>query len=53
MVPIVMGATIDEYKAVAPPNSFIHVDQFESPAELAQYLRWLNANDEYYNEYFR
>ena len=28
MLPIVMGAPISDYKAVAPPNSFIHVDSF-------------------------
>ncbi|CAH8562002.1 unnamed protein product [Schistosoma turkestanicum] len=47
-----MGASIEEYQRVAPPYSFIHVDQFESPAQLADYLKYLDNNDTAYNEYF-
>ncbi|RTG80916.1 uncharacterized protein DC041_0004569 [Schistosoma bovis] len=47
-----MGASIEEYERVAPPYSFIHVDQFESPAKLADYLKYLDKNDTAYNEYF-
>ncbi|KAK4475153.1 hypothetical protein MN116_002237 [Schistosoma mekongi] len=52
MLPIVMGASIEEYERIAPPYSFIHVDQFKSPYELAQYLNYLDKNDTAYNEYF-
>ncbi|CAH8625187.1 unnamed protein product [Schistosoma guineensis] len=52
ILPIVMGASIEEYERVAPPYSFIHVDQFESPAKLADYLKYLDKNDTAYNEYF-
>ncbi|TNN12303.1 Glycoprotein 3-alpha-L-fucosyltransferase A [Schistosoma japonicum] len=52
ILPIVMGASIEEYERVAPPYSFIHVDQFESPAKLAEYLKYLDNNDTAYNEYF-
>nr|CAH8828897.1 unnamed protein product [Trichobilharzia regenti] len=52
LLPIVMGASIEEYERVAPPYSFIHVDQFESPAKLAEYLHYLDKNDTAYNEYF-
>ncbi|CAH8873143.1 unnamed protein product [Trichobilharzia szidati] len=52
VIPIVMGASIEEYKMIAPPYSFIHVDEFESPAKLAEYLYYLNRNDTAYNEYF-
>ena len=48
-----MGARREDYEAVAPTNSFIHVDDFESPQSLAEYLRRLDANDTLYNEYFR
>ena len=48
-----MGARREDYEAVAPPHSFIHVDDFESPQSLAEYLRRLDANDTLYNEYFR
>ena len=33
-----MGAPKKDYQAIAPPNSFIHVDDFESPRHLADYL---------------
>ncbi|VDN16640.1 unnamed protein product [Dibothriocephalus latus] len=52
MLPVVMGASREVYCAVAPPNSFIHVDDFSSPAELADYLNWLDKNDDAYASYF-
>ncbi|KAL7056990.1 hypothetical protein AAHC03_019044 [Spirometra sp. Aus1] len=52
MLPVVMGASRDEYCAIAPPNSFIHVDDFASPAALAKYLNWLDRNDTAYASYF-
>lgn len=52
IVPIVMGPSIEDYQAVAPPGSFIHVDQFSSARELARFLLRLDANDELYQEYF-
>ena len=48
-----MGAHPNDYKKVAPPNSFIHVDEFNSPRQLAEYMHILDNNDELYNEYFR
>ena len=48
-----MGAHPDDYKRVAPPNSFIHVDEFNSPRQLAEYMHILDNNDDLYNEYFR
>lgn len=53
ILPIVMGPPRKEYEKYAPLQSFIHVDDFESEAELAQYLLMLNRNDELYNEYFQ
>ena len=44
VLPIVMGARKEEYEAVAPYNSFIHVDQFKSPKELATYLLELDQS---------
>ncbi|VDN39706.1 unnamed protein product [Dibothriocephalus latus] len=52
MIPVVMGAPRDDYCTLAPPNSFIHVDDFSSPAELADYLNWLDRNDTAYASYF-
>ncbi|XP_076471462.1 glycoprotein 3-alpha-L-fucosyltransferase A-like [Babylonia areolata] len=52
VIPIVMGAAPEDYRRAAPPHSFIHVDDFESPKELAEYLQKLDADDNLYNEYF-
>ncbi|XP_074600068.1 glycoprotein 3-alpha-L-fucosyltransferase A-like [Brevipalpus obovatus] len=52
VLPIVMGAQKSDYERSAPPNSFIHVDDFKSPKELANYLKTLDANDSLYNKYF-
>ena len=52
IIPIVMGASVEDYEAVAPHGSFIHVDQFDSPKELAAYLHELSVNDAMYNQYF-
>ncbi|XP_034402554.1 alpha-(1,3)-fucosyltransferase 7 [Cyclopterus lumpus] len=51
-VPVVLGPPLDNYKAVAPPNSFIHVDEFASVKELGKYLQELARDKEHYNEYF-
>ena len=48
-----MGASKSSYTKVAPPNSFIHVDDFVSPYHLADYLKVLDADDGLYNEYFK
>lgn len=53
VLPIVMGARLEDYEAVAPYKSFIHVDQFESPKELAEYLHELDRDELRYNEYFK
>ncbi|KAL5019318.1 hypothetical protein ScPMuIL_005040 [Solemya velum] len=53
VIPIVMGAAPEDYRRVAPsPHSYIHVDEFESPKALAEYLHKLDKNDDLYNEYF-
>lgn len=53
VVPVVMGARIEDYALSAPPGSYIHVDDFSSPRDLAEYLKLLDSNDTLYNEYFR
>lgn len=47
-----MGAHPDDYKKVAPYHSYIHVEDFTSPKELAKYLHLLDKNDDMYNSYF-
>lgn len=48
-----MGARPEDYEVAAPYNSYIHVDEFESPKELAEYLHRLDKYDELYNSYFK
>ncbi|XP_021363142.1 glycoprotein 3-alpha-L-fucosyltransferase A-like [Mizuhopecten yessoensis] len=53
VIPIVLGAPKATYQSILPSGSFIHVEDFRSPEELAQYLHKLDKNDTLYNEYFR
>ena len=48
-----MGARPEDYANVAPHNSYIHVDQFKGPEELAEYLHELDKDDVKYNQYFQ
>ncbi|XP_066569369.1 alpha-(1,3)-fucosyltransferase 7-like [Amia ocellicauda] len=52
-VPVVLGAPRSDYEAVAPPNSFIHVDDFPSARELAEFLRAVASNETRYQQYFQ
>lgn len=47
-----MGAPRVDYEKHAPEHSFIHVDDFDSPKELADYLHLLSQNETLYNQYF-
>lgn len=53
MVPIVMGPPESDYSRLVPPNSFIHVNDFSSPKDLAKYLNYLDENNSAYYSYFR
>lgn len=52
-VPIVLGAKKEQYERIAVPNSFIHVDDFETVEDLVEELRRLNKNDSDYNKYLQ
>ncbi|CAK9297255.1 unnamed protein product [Gordionus sp. m RMFG-2023] len=53
MVPIVFGAPKSDYLKVAPPHSFIHLDDFGGNVEaLAKYIIFLDSNDTEYAKYF-
>ncbi|VDN57722.1 unnamed protein product [Dracunculus medinensis] len=52
ILPVVMGASKEFYQKVAPPNSFIHVNDFTGPEELAMYLHKLDRNYALFNNYF-
>lgn len=53
ILPIVMGAPRKDYERLGPKRSFIHVEDFRSPKELAAYLHILDKNDTLYNSYFK
>ena len=51
-VPVVWGPSKEDVTRLAPTKSFIHYEDFDSPASLASYLMYLNKNDTAYREYF-
>ncbi|KAK9870704.1 hypothetical protein WA026_008276 [Henosepilachna vigintioctopunctata] len=53
VLPIVMGGRPEDYQRSAPEGSYIHVDEFNSPKELAQYLHRLDKDKDLYNSYFK
>ncbi|CAL8147838.1 unnamed protein product [Orchesella dallaii] len=50
LVPVVYGGA--NYTQIAPPNSFINVDNFKSTKELSKFLRNLDENPDEYKKYF-
>ena len=40
-----MGARPEDYERASPYKSYIHVDDFEGPKELAEFLKKLEEND--------
>ncbi|XP_066267526.1 alpha-(1,3)-fucosyltransferase 7-like [Branchiostoma lanceolatum] len=52
VIPVVLGAPKSDYERLVPPNSFIHVDDFETAEALANYLKYLDQNDDDYSRYF-
>ena len=48
-----MGARPEDYERASPEHSHIHVDDFEGPKELAEFLHKLDQDDDLYNEYFQ
>ncbi|KAG5272923.1 hypothetical protein AALO_G00170770 [Alosa alosa] len=51
-VPVVLGPPREQYEAVAPKDSFIHVDDFSSINELGEFLKNLTVDKERYATYF-
>ena len=52
-VPIVMGPPRSDYEKIAPVNSFIHVDDFDTPEMLTEYLLELDKDDTKYGRYLQ
>ncbi|XP_073336513.1 4-galactosyl-N-acetylglucosaminide 3-alpha-L-fucosyltransferase 9-like [Pagrus major] len=51
-IPVVLGPTRQSYEDHIPGDSFIHVDDFSTPKELAERLLYLDKNDSEYTGYF-
>ena len=51
LVPIVYGS--GNYQEIAPPHSYINSLDFDSPKDLADYLKYLMTNTTAYHEYFQ
>ncbi len=49
-VPVVIS--YPDIHHVAPPNSYINVQDFKSPRHLAEYLKYLDQNDKEYLQYY-
>ena len=51
LIPIIFGPALEDVLKVAPPNSFIHSEEFETAKELVKYIDYLDQNDTAYLEY--
>lgn len=52
LVPVIWGPSRQDVADVAPTHSYIHIEDFENPKDLVQYLNYLDQNDTAYKEYF-
>jgi hypothetical protein len=53
LVPIVMGARENDYARTAPKQSYIHVDMYKTPEDLAKHLNHLINKTEEYLKYLQ
>ena len=53
LLPIALGGfSIEDYEKSIPPHSYLHVDHFENPEQLMDYLVKLSGDEELYSSYF-
>jgi glycoprotein 3-alpha-L-fucosyltransferase len=50
-IPIVMGASQENYRKLLPPRSYLNIDDYAHPKDLATYIRYLNSTGKY-REYY-
>ena len=48
-LPVAFSAPLNHYEIIAPKNSFLHVSNFSSIENLANYMKYLDKNDKEYN----
>jgi len=51
ILPIVLGGA--NYSEIAPPKSYINVEDFTNPSQLSEYLQYLVKNHTAYEDYFQ
>ncbi|UEH20438.1 alpha-(1,3)fucosyltransferase [Elephant endotheliotropic herpesvirus 2] len=51
-VPVVLGPSRENYENYVPGDSFIHVNDYPSPVELAERLTAISKDDNLYRKYF-
>ncbi|ROT70659.1 Glycoprotein 3-alpha-L-fucosyltransferase A [Penaeus vannamei] len=44
-----MGGPAESYRKILPPNSFLHVDDFDTPKDLARHILALATDRQAYN----
>ncbi|XP_050683260.1 4-galactosyl-N-acetylglucosaminide 3-alpha-L-fucosyltransferase FUT6-like [Leptidea sinapis] len=52
-IPVIMGAPLRDCERLLPPNSFVHVDNFESPESLASYIMHISRSNDTLLEYHK
>ncbi|EFA08198.2 Glycoprotein 3-alpha-L-fucosyltransferase A-like Protein [Tribolium castaneum] len=50
-IPVVMGASVASYRKLLPPDSYLNVDDYARPKDLAQYILYLNQTGKYRKYY--
>lgn len=52
-IPVIMGPSVDNCKQLLPPNSFLHVDNYKTPQELAEHMLHISKDEKNILSYHR
>ena len=50
-IPVALGARLQEYQMLSPPDSFLHVRNYTGAKALAEYMRYIDKDDKKFNRY--